>query len=389
MRGSDHAPNRTAPDPDGRGVKPDLVVCGLGPAGRALTHRAAVHGLTVTVVDPAPERRWTATYAAWADELPDWLPPEVVAATVPRPMAWGTRAHRVDRPYVVLDNARLQIALRFPDAQVVSDRAVDISPERVRLASGATVTGGRVVDARGLTRAPARAEQTAYGVIVAASRCAGLDPLFMDWRSDNGAPSDAPPSFLYAVPLDAERMLLEETCLAGRPALAGAQLRTRLRHRLRARGIELTGAEPVEHVRFPVQGGRPGPHRFGAAGGFLHPATGYSVGAALASADAVAAGLDVWPAGARVVHHLRTAGLRALLALRPEDIPLFFDTFFTLSPAAQRAYLSGRADLGGTIAAMNSLFEALPGRLRRRVAAATLGIPVRSRGRWGSAMMGL
>ncbi|MGY1941878.1 lycopene cyclase family protein [Nocardia asiatica] len=368
-------------------MKPDLVVCGLGPAGRALAHRAAVRGLAVTVVDPAPERAWTATYAAWADELPDWLTPEVVAATVPRPLAWGTRAHRLDRPYIVLDNARLQIALRLPDARVVVDRAVDVAAQRVRLASGATIAGGRVVDARGLTRSPARAEQTAYGVITDASRCAGLDPLFMDWRSDNGAPSGAPRSFLYAVPLDDQRMLLEETCLAGRPALTGTELRTRLRHRLRARGVELTGAEPVEHVRFPVQGGRPGPRRFGAAGGFLHPATGYSVGAALASADAMAAGQDVWPAAARAVHRLRSAGLRALLALPPEDIPVFFDTFFTLSPAAQRAYLSGRADLGGTIAAMRSLFGALPGPLRRRVAAATLGIPVRSRGRGASAMM--
>ncbi|MGK8522940.1 lycopene cyclase family protein [Nocardia asteroides] len=388
MRGSVHAPIRIPVDRDGHGVTPDLVVCGLGPAGRALAHRAVSRGLTVTVVDPAPERRWAATYAAWADELPDWLTREAVAATVPRPMAWGTRAHRVDRSYVVLDTVRLQTALHLSDARVVADRAVDIAPERVVLASGATIAGGRVVDARGLTRSPARAEQTAYGVIVDAGRCAGLNPLFMDWRADNGAADDAPPSFLYAVPLDERRMLLEETCLAGRPALTGAELRARLRHRLRARGIGLTGAEPVEHVRFPVQGGRPGSRRFGAAGGFLHPATGYSVGAVLACADAVAAGQDVWPAAARVVHQLRSAGLRALLALPPGDIPLFFDTFFTLPPDTQRAYLSGRADLGGTVTAMSSLFAALPGRLRRRVAVATLGIPVRSRGRWGSAMMG-
>ncbi|MEU2037494.1 lycopene cyclase family protein [Nocardia niwae] len=354
-------------------MTPDLVVCGLGPAGRALAHRAVARGLTVTVVDPAPERRWTATYATWADELPDWLAPEVVAATVPRPLAWGTRAHRVDRPYAVLDTGRLQAALTLSDANVVADRAAGIAPGRVTLASGATITGGRVIDARGLARSPARAEQTAYGVIVDARSCGGLDPLFMDWRPDNGAAPGSLPSFLYAVPLDEKRMLLEETCLAGRPALTGAQLRARLRHRLDARGFRYTGDEPVEHVRFPVQGGRPGARRFGAAGGFLHPATGYSVGAALASADAVAAGQDVWPAAARVVHRLRAAGLRALLALPPDDLPLFFDTFFALPPASQRAYLSGRTDLAGTASAMSALFVALPGRLRRRVAAATLG----------------
>ncbi|WP_324190641.1 lycopene cyclase family protein [Nocardia beijingensis] len=369
-------------------MKPDLVVCGLGPAGRALAHRAVLRGLTVTAIDPAPERRWTATYGMWADELPGWLSPQVVAATVARPMAWGTRAHRVDRPYVVLDTARLQAALHLGDANVVSDRVVRVGPRQVTSASGATITAARVVDARGLARSPARAEQTAYGLVVDVGRCAGLGPLFMDWRPDNGADPGDLPSFLYAVPLDDERMLLEETCLAGRPALTGAQLRTRLLARLRARDVRLTGDEPVEHVRFPVQGGRPGSRRFGAAGGFLHPATGYSVGAALAAADAVAAGRDVWPATARVVHRLRGAGLRALLALPPGDLPLFFDTFFGLSPDAQRAYLSGRTDLAGTVAAMSALFAALPGPLRRRVAAATLGVAVPSRGRRASAMMG-
>ncbi|MEU7764728.1 lycopene cyclase family protein [Nocardia sp. NPDC049190] len=361
-------------------MTPDLVVCGLGPAGRALAHRGLARGLMITAVDPAPDRAWSATYAAWADELPDWLAPEVVAAMVQRPMAWGTRAHSLDRAYAVLDTARLWQSLDLTGARVIADRAVEITPGSVTLASGETITAGRVIDARGIARSPARAEQTAYGLMLAAERCAGLDPLFMDWRTDHGAPPDAPPSFLYAVPLGAGRMLLEETCLAGRPALPGTELRERLHQRLRSRGIQLTGSEPVERVRFPVQGGRPGRHAFGAAGGFLHPATGFSVATTLATADAVASGQDVWPAAARAVHYLRAAGLRAVLALPPTDIPVFFDTFFTLPPAAQCAYLSGRTDLNGTVAAMRALFAALPWRLRRHFAAATLGIPVHTRG---------
>ncbi|MEV5832439.1 lycopene cyclase family protein [Nocardia sp. NPDC052112] len=363
----------------------DLIVCGLGPAGRALTHRCLAHGMSVTAIDPAPSRRWSATYAGWYDELPRWLDPSVIATTVTHPTAWGTRPHRLDRTYVVFDSTALRDSLNLDGAQIVADRVVEIRHNTVTLASETKFSAERVIDARGIPRAPGRAEQTAYGVVVPSDT--DIAPLFMDWRADNGTEPDAPRSFLYAVPLSAETMLLEETCLAGRPALDTTVLRERLHYRLRSRGIELTGSEQVERVRFPVQGGRPGPRRFGAAGAFTHPATGYSVTAALAAADTVALDASAWPAQARVVHTLRSAGLRALLALPPADLPVFFDTFFTLPPHLQRAYLSGRTDLGGTVAAMRTLFATLPAPLRRRVATATLGIPIRSPIRIGSSMM--
>ncbi|WP_245721046.1 lycopene cyclase family protein [Nocardia pseudovaccinii] len=363
----------------------DLIVCGLGPAGRALAHRCLAHGMSVTAIDPVPDRPWSATYAGWYDELPGWLDPSVIATTVQYPTAWGTRSHRLDRTYVVFDSARLRDSLNLDGAQIVADRVAEIRHNTVTLASETIFGAKRVIDARGIARSPELAEQTAYGMV--ARRDADIEPLFMDWRLDNGAEPDAPRSFLYAVPLSAETMLLEETCLAGRPALDTAVLRDRLHHRLRSRGIELTGTEPIERVRFPVQGGHPGQRRFGAAGAFTHPATGYSVTASLAAADTVARDASAWPARARAVHALRSAGLRALLALPPADLPVFFDAFFTLPPELQRAYLSGRTDLGGTVAAMRTLFTALPAPLRRRVATATLGIPIRSPIRIGSSMM--
>lgn len=360
----------------------DLLVCGAGPAGRALAHRALSHGLSVAVIEPQPQRRWTATYAAWADELPGWLASEAVAATVDRPVAWGTRRAVVDRPYVVFDTGRLQDSLDLTGAHIVADRVAEIVPPTrwgtrgldlpsVRLASGNVMAAGRVIDARGVGRSPARAEQTAFGVIVERDRW-NEDMLFMDWRADNGAEVGAPPSFLYAVPLDDERVLLEETCLAGRPALDPRDLHDRLRHRLRSRGIELTGDEAIERVRFPVEGGLRKATAFGAAGALMHPATGYSVATALATADAVVRGDSLWPAPVRAVHALRAAGLRALLALPPQDLPAFFDAFFALPVASQRAYLSGREDLPGTAAAMTSLFAALPWRTRRVMAAAVV-----------------
>lgn len=365
----------------------DLLICGAGPAGRALAHRALAHGLTVTVVDPHPHRRWTATYAAWADELPAWVADAAIATRIERPVAWTTRRVEIDRPYVVFDTAALQDSLDISGARLIQDSvtAIDIAARHrhdgldlpsARLASGHTLPAGRVVDARGIPRSPALAEQTAYGVITDRAHYPDPDTLFMDWRDDNGAASTDPRSFLYAVPLDDNRILLEETCLAGRPALDQNMLEARLTHRLRSRGITLTGAEPVERVRFPVHGGKPNRSTFGAAGAFTHPATGYSVATSLRLADAVLAGESAWPASARAVHQLRQAGLRVLLAIPPAELPLFFDTFFALPVTAQRAYLSGRDDPRGTATAMAALFAALPWRLRR-VLATRVALPTR------------
>lgn len=46
------------------------------------------------------------------------------------------------------------------------------------------------------------------------------------------------PSFLYAMPVAAGRVFLEETCLVAKPALPFATLKRRLHRRLEAMGIK-------------------------------------------------------------------------------------------------------------------------------------------------------
>lgn len=360
-------------------MRADLAVVGLGPAGRALAHRAAAAGLDVVAVDPRPARPWTPTYAAWLDELPAWLEPSVVRARVDRPRVWAKREHTVDRPYGVLDNAALRDALDLGGTRVLAGTAATVTAHAVTLRDGTEVGATRVLDARGLHPGPALAEQTAYGVLLDAAAAApalgGGPAWFMDWRPDNGAAADAPPSFLYAVPLGAGRVLLEETCLVGRPGLPLGVLRDRLETRLRSRGVESPADAATERVRFPVQAPRPGHGApgFGARGGLVHPGTGYSVAASLAAADvvvrAVAEGRDpdaaLWPARARAVRALREVGLRSLLQLEPDATAGFFEAFFALDPGHQRAYLSGRDDPLAVAGAMWALFRRVPGPVRR------------------------
>ncbi len=250
-----------------------------------------------------------------------------------------------------------------------------------RRGSGGADSGGRTALAGG-RRARVAAEQTAYGVVVDAATAAPLvgpgEALFMDWRPDHGEPGW--PTFLYAIPLGGDAVLLEETSLARRPGLPLPVLRRRLDARLARHGITARPDARVERVRFPVDQPRhatPGVLGFGAAAPLMHPATGFSVADALRLAPVVAEALGtggvpaaqrrVWPARALAVHRLRRIGLEALLRMPPETVPGFFETFFALPARHRRAYLSDRDDLAGHLAAMGALFSHADVGLRRRL----------------------
>ena len=355
-------------------------VLGLGPAGRAIASACATAGLAVTAVDPHPWTPWRATYGGWVDELPSAVPR---AATVAQPVAWTSQRQEIPRAYSVLDTAALQQSLDLSGVRVVTGMANGTVDDDL---AGAQL----IIDARGAS-ASGRTQQTAYGVVVDRARADsvldGDAALFMDWRTDHGAGLDAAPSFLYAVPVGGDRVLLEETSLARRPGLGYHVLAQRLRTRLAGRGLQLGGDEPVERVRFaldtplPVRewaGHAPPVVRFGAAAPLVHPASGYSVAAALRLAPQIAAIIAsggtaadvqhlIWSPRARAVHALRLRGLRAVCGLSPSEVPEFFAAFFALSVRRQRTYLSGREDLAGTAAAMGALLPRLAPPVRRRL----------------------
>lgn len=361
----------------------DVVVLGLGPAGRAAAAACATAGLRVVALDPAPQRPWTATYGAWTDELPADVP---VAVQVDRPRAVTVREHVLARSYSVLDTIALQASLGLSGVDVRAARAVQVSTREVTGSDGQRVRARLVLDARGAS-VTGRVQQVAHGVVVsrrvAAPVLDGAPALFMDWRRPPGA--CGPPTFLYALPLDSDRVLLEETCLAGRTPPTRDELRARLHHRLAAHGVHLTGDEPTERVRFALDtplpltewaGRTPAVPRLGAAAPLVHPATGYSVATSLALAPRIARVAQgehparavqslLWPPGARAVHALRRRGLQVLLGLDPEQVPELFAAFLDLPAHHQRAYLSQRASPAGVAAAMTALLPGLSWPLRR------------------------
>ncbi|GED97806.1 lycopene cyclase family protein [Gordonia crocea] len=382
-----------SPTPRDTGL--DLVVVGAGPAGTALAHRGAVAGLSVALVDPQPHRPWSQTFGAFVDELPDWLPRSCRASTSDTVVVYTPVRRALPRPYTVLDNAALRDALGLAGVRIVTGTAADFRADGVRTDTGTVLSGRVVVDATGARRrsrehrgaaAGALPRQRAYGVI---GRLDGpAETVLMDWRpASPGAP--APPTFGYRVPLGRGRFLVEETFLAGTPPTVEL-LAQRWAQRgtpagwVRGDDAESGTAERVEVVDFPLVTGGPAPWRedgqplaFGAAGGLMHPATGYSIAASLGCADTVVDAVvrradpraALWPRRARAVAALREAGLAALTGLEPDRLTAFFDAFFSLGADDQRAYLSSRDDLGGVLRAMRATFGALDWSMRRRIAA--------------------
>ncbi|WP_219414461.1 lycopene cyclase family protein [Pseudonocardia nigra] len=396
----------------------DVLVVGGGPAGRALAAACVARGLRTTLVDPAPDAPWRATYGAWLAELPADLPAPAVAARA-RGRAVALGEHDLGWEYAVLDVPALRRHLDagLAGATVRTGRAIGTAGTgTVALADGTRLRARVVVDAGGrhqplrrelqqshfaattsrqsgfaaISRPATPAEQTAYGVVVGEAAAAPLiapgEALFMDWRPDHNVPG--PPTFLYAVPRGDGTVLLEETSLARRPGLAMPALRDRLLARLAAHGITPPDDAPVERVHFPLDSPRhrtPGVLGFGAAAPLVHPASGFSVATALALAPPVAAAIAthlpvggaqaalaaarrvVWPRGARAVHRFRRIGLEALLRMPPQEVPAFFEVFFGLPEPHRWAYLTARADLRATAATMGALFARADPALRMRL----------------------
>ncbi|MGN2641690.1 lycopene cyclase family protein [Nocardia takedensis] len=339
----------------------DICVVGLGPTGRALAHRAAAAGLRVAAVDPRPDRLWPPTFSCWIDELPAWLPASAIAQRIAAPTVWTETEHRVERPYCVLSKPGLRDALPLDEATVITGRAAEVTAHTVTLRDGTTITADTVFDTRGLPSPGARRTASAHGIFVDAAVAAPMvgdgEGLLLDWRPENGAGPDEPPSFLYAVPLGDGTVIFEETSLGLRGGMPQHVLRARTLARLAAHGIHLTGDEPSEAAHYPLDQPPParrgdGPIPFGSRGGMMHPCTGYSVADSLAlvdtAVDALNAGTNpveaLWPWRARLVYWMRMRGLYGLGRLTTDQSIAMFEAFFTESERGQRALLSAHDD---------------------------------------------
>lgn len=252
----------------------DVAVIGAGPAGVVLSPALGERGCSVVCIAPDPVTRWTPRYGAWADELD----PFDLQATVERVystarMTTSAGTHRVDSGYVRFNTEKLQIYLQSEatregvmwwaaeidtlrpegfESVLTSTRGEEI---RARLVVDATGSARRFVQTHG---GPPPAYQTAYGELIVSPG----HPFPMDEAvvMDYGHPHEDTrvPTFLYALPIDADTVLVEETSLVASEPLSLEKLKTRLTKRLQSLGVERQEVLEVEYCRIPM--GAPLPH---------------------------------------------------------------------------------------------------------------------------------
>ncbi len=232
-----------------------------------------------------------------------------------------TAERTIPRAYATVPSAHLArvVSERFaraPSARLaLGELVTEVRAGEVRLASGEIVGARLVIDARGPSAA-ARA--------IGYQKFVGLEleldapwpeslPVVMDarMRQDDGF------RFMYALPLTAHRVLLEDTCYSDRSDLDDAGSVDRIRAYLAARGRAIRAVVRAERGVLPLPDravrptSRPGLLTGGYRGGWFHPTTGYSFPAAARLAQAVAEAYPSAPTPMTLARLARDHGAQA------------------------------------------------------------------------------
>jgi lycopene beta-cyclase len=307
----------------------DLVLVGGGLANALIAWRLRQRRPGIRVLVLERERRLGGNHT-WSFFDPDvtpaqreWLAP-LVAHRWPGYAVRFEDVHRELRtPYNSIPSERLHDVI---SAALAGDSwcGVDVArvaPREVGLADGRVLRAAGVIDGRGLLAdAPlSLGYQKFLGLEVRLDAPHGLRlPLLMDAdvAQDDGY------RFVYVLPLDSHRLLVEDTRYSDGPALDPGVLRAGVERYIASRGWRVRAHLREEQGVLPIAlagdidafWGRP-PHdvpRSGLRAALFHPTTGYSLPDAAALADLVAAqqAFDAPHLRAVVEQHSRRAWAR-------------------------------------------------------------------------------
>mmetsp|Transcript_5122 Transcript_5122/g.12596 ORF Transcript_5122/g.12596 Transcript_5122/m.12596 type:complete len:611 (+) Transcript_5122:148-1980(+) len=173
------------------------------------------------------------------------------------------------------------------------------------------------------------------------------------------------PTFMYAMPLEGNKVFFEETSLVARPAVSFQECKDRCFRRLKHLGIDVANVEEEEYCYIPMGGALPARNQrilgFGGAAAMVHPSTGYHLCRALMGATdaakviqeelalekpnldrAVASAYNaLWSTGNIRQRNFATFGGEFLMKQDVVGLRGFFDGFFKLPLELWGGFLAG------------------------------------------------
>jgi len=173
------------------------------------------------------------------------------------------------------------------------------------------------------------------------------------------------PTFMYAMPLEGNRIFFEETSLVARPAMSFQECKDRCFRRLKHLGIEATKIEEEEFCYIPMGGALPVRDQrvigLGGSSAMVHPSTGYHLCRCMMGASDMATviveelslakpNLDraaasaynaIWTPENIRQRNFAVFGGEYLMAQNVEGLRGFFDGFFRLPLELWAGFLAG------------------------------------------------
>lgn len=375
-----------------------VVILGAGPAGLILANHLCASGVQVLCLSSMVPLRWPNNYGLWLDDVPDTFKPMIAHQWDQPAVRWKPDAPwtYLDRPYVLLDNARMIDHLQHTpgltieqgwvlsvdeegDGFVVKTRSTErqFNEYRAQVVIDATGYRSKFVE---YTNNMEPGYQTALGVSLSRQdlptqpdMAKGM--ILMDYAHTT---TRGPATFLYAMDFGDE-IFLEETVLVGRPALKSRPLGCRMKHRLGFDPWEDTTPLEQEWCWIPMGSSLPDLNQnmlaFGGAASMVHPATGYQMAQVFNWAETFARsiargindGLDkqararlawdsLWTRERLRQRALYCYGMEALLSFDVKQTQTFFEDFFNLSNPMWAQYLSWNLSSKALASLMLELF---------------------------------
>jgi lycopene beta-cyclase len=228
-----------------------------------------------------------------------WLAPLISYRWPAYEVRFPRRRRRLNSPYASIRSAQLDAVLRprLGERAIFGANAVKLTPRTVELADGRVFEADLVIDGRGPreTRELAIGYQKFVGQLVRLARPHGVSiPIIMDAT----VPQIDGYRFVYVLPLDDTRLLIEDTRYSDGPAVDPADFKAGIAAYAEAHGWEVAAIEDEEIGVLPValEGDiegyweKIGPvPQSGLRAVMFHPTTGYSLPDAVRLAQAIAA----------------------------------------------------------------------------------------------------